>query len=63
MSTLRRYTEQCVELVELKNVIEESKTQIEEVKAEKEQEKQLAIQGKDIELERMMFEKAKENYS
>ena len=63
MATLKRYTEQCVELIELKNVIEEKDTQIEEVKAEKDQEKQMAIKDKDIELERVVFEKAKENFA
>ena len=44
-------------------MIEEKETQIEEVKAEKDQEKQMAIKDKDIEHERVVFEKAKENFA
>ena len=43
-------------------MIEENDTRIEEVKAAKDQEKQMVIKDNAIELERMMFEKAKENY-
>ena len=63
MALIKRYREQCVEVVELKNTIEAKDVEIEEVKAAEAKEMEIKLQEKDRNLEEVEFEKAKENFA